>query len=469
MNGYSPSTIARNSDLIEKIENADATELTRLEPLISEDSWPPALSVSLLVQAAQKYRELNESESAVKLADKALSHPAFGAAKIDDELAVEWRRAAFVRFACLDADARVEMISQVSETLASTSSSAFLRLQMLGFLVEAQAKLLNTEEARQTVDLHLETILADLQHPPSALTINRAWSIDKDLESARIPSNVRLGLLEWCAAASEDAINANEDFDGQHFPNLVNIRSTLARLYSDLGRSSDSIRSVASIDEPLFARFKQRLVSMELTQVQRSSALDRMDKWLADRSQGIEALASKAAEFPFGNSPLIGKRMPRLDSGVPIADSFNMPDDSVVLLEFWAVWCGPCIKSFPDVQELATKHAGDKFVVVGVTKRYGYYLDGDQEGLLQRATAQRQVSVEEEAAAIRHFAAEQKLAFPMILDDGTISEAFRVESLPTTVVVDSSGIIRFVGSVSSMAQYERIDQLIGDLLSTKAE
>jgi thiol-disulfide isomerase/thioredoxin len=93
----------------------------------------------------------------------------------------------------------------------------------------------------------------------------------------------------------------------------------------------------------------------------------------------------------------------------------------VVLLNFWASWCAPCIEEMPGLQRLAAQMRGRPFAVVAVNV-------GD---LRRRA---------------KHFAAQLKLDFPMLLDsDGATFNAWGGKGLPTSVLIDRGGSLRYLG------------------------
>jgi thiol-disulfide isomerase/thioredoxin len=88
----------------------------------------------------------------------------------------------------------------------------------------------------------------------------------------------------------------------------------------------------------------------------------------------------------------------------------------VVLLDFWATWCIPCIKGLPDLKALAQRMAGEPFILVGVSE-----------------DARR-----EDAAA---FVKKNGLSWMQAWDGtGTIGGGlFKVEDLPTQVLLDHEG------------------------------
>lgn len=92
---------------------------------------------------------------------------------------------------------------------------------------------------------------------------------------------------------------------------------------------------------------------------------------------------------------------------------------NVVLVNFWATWCGPCKEEMPALKRLKESFAGSSFELLAVT-------------------------TDQQAEAIRTFVRALGLDFPVLLDDSKdVSAAFGVRGLPTTVLVDRQG--RLVG------------------------
>lgn len=88
----------------------------------------------------------------------------------------------------------------------------------------------------------------------------------------------------------------------------------------------------------------------------------------------------------------------------------------VVVLDFWASWCGPCRKGLPMVQLVANHFTGSDVVF------YAVNLNEDEE-------------------AVREFLKEAELTLPIALDDGTLSDAFGVSGIPYTVIIGKDGTI----------------------------
>jgi len=94
-------------------------------------------------------------------------------------------------------------------------------------------------------------------------------------------------------------------------------------------------------------------------------------------------------------------------------------EGKVVLLDFWATWCGPCRAALPSLKALNEKMAGRPFVIVAV-------------------------SADPDEAAWRKFIAESGDEWPQYRDeDGRVRAAYAVKAYPTYVIVDHEGIVRW--------------------------
>lgn len=87
---------------------------------------------------------------------------------------------------------------------------------------------------------------------------------------------------------------------------------------------------------------------------------------------------------------------------------------SVVLLNFWASWCEPCVRELPQLQRLHERHAADGLVVLGV-------------------------SDEDPGKARRHLE-ELGIGYPSLLDvDGSVMQSYRIHAIPTSLIVGRDG------------------------------
>lgn len=131
------------------------------------------------------------------------------------------------------------------------------------------------------------------------------------------------------------------------------------------------------------------------------------------------ALALCAPLLTAAEGAKIGQPMPKLGQLLPGA---TLPNTSgkVVLVDFWASWCGPCKESFPALNRLHQKYASKGLVIIGV-------------------------GVDDDAAKYKAFAAKMGAAFPLAHDSGHQAAGFfNPSTMPSSYLVDRKGVIRHV-------------------------
>lgn len=92
----------------------------------------------------------------------------------------------------------------------------------------------------------------------------------------------------------------------------------------------------------------------------------------------------------------------------------------VVMLNFWASWCGPCRKEMPLLDEMSKRYSAAGFVLYGV-------------------------NVEEDNTDAKKLIEELGVSFPILWDtESKASSLYNVDAMPTTVLIDKKGEIRYV-------------------------
>ncbi len=143
------------------------------------------------------------------------------------------------------------------------------------------------------------------------------------------------------------------------------------------------------------------------------------------------APAARAADDGFKPAPAPAWQLKDPDGREVTSAQFQ---HKVVVLDFWATWCGPCRSEIPGYVALQRKYAAQGLEIIGVSV--------DQGG----------------PEVVRQFAAEQKMNYPIVLADDAIAGAFGgVDAIPTTFIIDRDGVIRFrkVGAMAP-AEFEAI-------------
>lgn len=149
-------------------------------------------------------------------------------------------------------------------------------------------------------------------------------------------------------------------------------------------------------------------------------------------------------------------------NGTPMTDADLK--GKVVLLDFWAIWCGPCIATFPHLREWNEKYGEKGLVIVGLTNYYGFEWDQDAGRAVKAAG---EVSHEQEHEMLKKFAAHHELKHRFAVQtDRSAAEYYEVSGIPHVVVIDQAGKVRMIRVGSGEANAKDIGDLLAKLLGS---
>lgn len=93
---------------------------------------------------------------------------------------------------------------------------------------------------------------------------------------------------------------------------------------------------------------------------------------------------------------------------------------NVVMLNFWASWCGPCRQEMPLLDAMSQRYSAAGFTLLGV-------------------------DVEEDSTDAKKIVKDLKISYPILFDtENKVSKLYSVETMPTTVMIDKKGQVRYV-------------------------
>ena len=114
----------------------------------------------------------------------------------------------------------------------------------------------------------------------------------------------------------------------------------------------------------------------------------------------------------------------------------------VLLVDFWATWCGPCKASFPRIDALYQRLHAKGLEVVAVNE-----------------------DPEEDRGKVPAFVAETKATFTIAFDqDGKAAEAFGVQSMPSSFLIDRKGVVRYAHAGYHAEDAKQVEAELEELL-----
>ncbi|MGK4005701.1 TlpA disulfide reductase family protein [Sorangium sp. So ce1036] len=150
---------------------------------------------------------------------------------------------------------------------------------------------------------------------------------------------------------------------------------------------------------------------------------------------------------PAEGGGLIGAAAPALSAEVVTGEGPSTLEEArgkVVIVDFWATYCGPCRRSFPQYQEIADRFGGE-VAVIAVS------LDAPED------------ASKEDIAA---FADEARVRFKILWDrDESTAKRYRPPRMPTAYVIDQGGIVRHVHAGYERGEEEELAREIEALLA----
>jgi peroxiredoxin len=140
------------------------------------------------------------------------------------------------------------------------------------------------------------------------------------------------------------------------------------------------------------------------------------------RNTMIALVFSAFAASSLASSGMEGQKAPDFALKSSTGENLRLSEyrGDVVMINFWATWCGPCRQEMPLLDELYNRY-----------QRVGFNLLG--------------VNIDDDSRRAMQMAEELGIDFPVLFDASKeVSRLYEVEAMPVTVLVDREGTVRYV-------------------------
>jgi thiol-disulfide isomerase/thioredoxin len=199
-----------------------------------------------------------------------------------------------------------------------------------------------------------------------------------------------------------------------------------------------------------------------------SAVAETLKGQLTDAQRTILVRSHERLDGAFARGELVGFPAPNInfiwfkDPAHPDQAVKSLEDlrGKVVVLDFWATWCGPCRASFPKVKALSRYYRGYAVVVVGVTSLQGFSVDAQSQRIDTKDNPQKELDL------MSDFVKDENITWPVAFSKQRVfNPDYGVTGIPDVAIIDPKGIVRYVGLHPDMPLQEKtniIDKLLAE-------
>ncbi|HNY91602.1 MAG TPA: redoxin family protein [bacterium] len=187
--------------------------------------------------------------------------------------------------------------------------------------------------------------------------------------------------------------------------------------------------------------------------------LDDLKKSIGAEDRLQRAIAAKTTLFNLIGAPAKEWRAAGwIDSGPMLLKDLR---GKVILLDFWAPWCGPCRAMFPHLKKLYGEYHDQGLVIIGLTRCYGRFNQLGQN--------LRDLAPATELEWITKFKEHHQIPFPYAVADAEEAAAneaaYGVYGIPHMVVIDKKGVVQEYAIGSGPSSEKKLDDAIARLIA----
>lgn len=310
------------------------------------------------------------------------------------------------------------------------------------------------ENAKKIIDMHIEWGDARLGEFREMLKdFRRRFPHDKQDMLGLFPQLHKLINILTSAGHADYAITLIQDelatVDLTHPHYIWRLAVDMQKHYMWAGRRTEGLKEL----EKYKTRIKELVDSRITSRPEHAAEQEEYDSI----TRRFEKIVTDM-EFAYTRGAIIGKKAPE----IPFTEYLNTKPFSfdsllgkIVVVDFWAGWCTPCIDAFPELRQFYETYKSKNVLLVGVS---GYQGRIDNYG----GPYKRNISQRDELSMTKKLLQRHSVNWPIVFSTrGSYDPEYGIDVIPRAIVIDTQGIVRFVTHTGNIEEIQWVvDKLI---------